>query len=67
MYHYLDLHDAYRRLPLEPLSGLQYPQFPILLCLVLIQDSTKKIKVSTICFTEIVSCKKKVASPVDAE
>ena len=27
MYHYLDLYNVNHRLPLEALSGLQYPQF----------------------------------------
>ena len=42
MYRYLDIYSAYRRLPLEPLSGLQYPQFQILWSLVLIHKSTTK-------------------------
>ena len=49
-------------MPLEPLSRLQYLQFQILLSLVLIQSSTKKRKVSTICFIEIVFFKKVVSS-----
>ena len=44
MYQYSDLYNAYHRLPLEPLAGLQYPQFHILLNLVLILKSTKKMK-----------------------
>ena len=43
MYHYLDLYNAYHRLPLEPPSELQYPQFQILLSLVLIQKNKKKV------------------------
>ena len=42
IYHYLDLYNAYHRLSLGPLSGLQYLQFQILLSLVLIQKSAKK-------------------------
>ena len=41
-YQYSDLYNAYHRLPLEPLSGLQYPQFKTLLNLVLILKSMKK-------------------------
>ena len=58
----MDLYSAYHGLPLEPLSRLQYLQFQILLSLVLIQSSTKKRKVSTICFIEIVFFKKVVSS-----
>ena len=50
------------RLPLEPFLGLQYPQFQIFSNLVLIQKSTKKNQVSTICFIEIISFKKKIVS-----
>ena len=62
MYQHSDLYNAYHRLPLEPLSGLQYPQFQILLNMVLIlkniKKKKKKKKVSTICFTEIYSRKR---------
>ena len=61
-YQHSDLYNTYHRLSLEPLLGLQYPQFHILLNLVLILKSTeKKWKVSTICF------KKKVVSSAYAE
>ena len=42
-YCYLDLYNAYQRLPLELLSGLQYLKFQILLNLVLMQKNRKKI------------------------
>ena len=54
MYHYLDLHNVNHRMLLEHLSGLQYPQFQILLSLVSIQKSTKKkLKGSAMCIIEI--------------
>ena len=41
----MTLYKEYDRLPLELLSGLQYPQFQKLLSLALIQKSTKVQKI----------------------
>ena len=67
MYQHSDLYNAYHRLPLEPLSGLQYPQFQILLNMVLILKNIKKKKKSVNHMLYRNIFKKKVVSSAYAE